>query len=437
MGSPSSSRWVSHALLSRSAASWSRGDVLLRQSAQSPTSASAASVFSSDALSSSFAFDFRDVRGTSSMSRVLPSRLPSETCGHLARQPRISASVRARSATLLKPLIPLRQVRVKKSKQCLLRHLLAQEDVHRIARGGLAGRALHRRRGLGADRRTSKRALVSAPGVSTNFSSPQFRSARRTGSYRAARVIFRHLPATAERHRRHFDRLFVDLLYRRTGRENPDVLQYQLAPLLGFRTVTAPLSGLPAIKTSTRLFGVMNPLTPVTVSTLTDIAHIPSVMIDASKPAPGVMRTAFTTGWFFAIVVRAIDPTTACGSLIAPSRLHAGRPGVPSVPDWRRFSSRSGCCRWRPRCRWWRYACRHGARFELIPLRAQIPIHDRGRRKLGRRWRALVSFRPPHDPSPPWRLPPFVPESHRTRDCQTQVPPPTAARTYTGQADRT
>jgi hypothetical protein len=44
--------------------------------------------------------------------------------------------------------------------------------------------------------------------------------------------------------------------------------------------------GWPDTRTSTRLFGVMKPLTPVTLSTRTDMPRMPSVMSSGSSPAP-------------------------------------------------------------------------------------------------------------------------------------------------------
>ena len=62
-------------------------------------------------------------------------------------------------------------------------------------------------------------------------------------------------------------------------RQHADVLQDQLAALLA-----AGFGALPATRTSTRLFGVMKPLTPVTSSTRTDMARMPSGIIIGSRP---------------------------------------------------------------------------------------------------------------------------------------------------------
>ena len=78
-------------------------------------------------------------------------------------------------------------------------------------------------------------------------------------------------------------------------------------------------SGVPETSTSTRLLGVMKPLTPVTLSTFTDMARIPSVISSGISPVPCATTRGSAIGWFFSMVARASFPTTASTSDSAPS----------------------------------------------------------------------------------------------------------------------
>ena len=75
----------------------------------------------------------------------------------------------------------------------------------------------------------------------------------------------------------------------------------------------SPSPAAPATSTSTRLFGVMKPLTPVTSSTLTDIARMPSGIIVGRRPPFPVSSCDWVSGWFLSMVTRATESIDGLG----------------------------------------------------------------------------------------------------------------------------